>query len=141
GESHLRITPDADPHAVLRELDRLLIGLARTEGTQFIVFKEFSPEQSVQTDSLSALGYVRADSLPMNGFPTRFRDFDHVCASFRSRYRNQVLRSRKKFERSGLRVVHLRGGMGADALYTDDVHRLYLDVLNRADVKLECLPA
>jgi predicted N-acyltransferase len=141
GESHLRIAPDADPYAVLCLLDRLLMRLARTEGTQFIVFKEFGPEQSVQTDSLPALGYVRADSLPMNGFPARFRDFDQVCASFRSRYRNQLLRSRKKFERSGLRVVHLRGSMGVDALYTEDVHGLYLAVLNRAEVKLECLPA
>ena len=141
GESHLRIRPGADAHAVLRQLDRLLMRLARTEGAQFIVFKEFGPEQSLQTDSLPSLGYVRADSLPMNGFPTRFRDFDHVCASFRSRYRNQLLRSRKKFERSGLRVVHLRGGRGVEALYTEDVHGLYLAVLNRAEVKLECLPA
>lgn len=141
GESHLRITPGTDPHAVLRQLDRLLIRMARTEGTQFIVFKEFGPEQSVQIDTLPELGYVRADSPPMNCFPARFRDFDQVCASFRSRYRNQLLRSRKKFERSGLRVVHLRGGRGVDALYTEDVHRLYLAVLNRAEVKLECLPA
>ena len=77
----------------------------------------------------------------MNGFPARFRDFDHVCALYRSRYRNQLLRSRKKFELSGLRVVHLRGGMGVEKLYTEDVHRLYLAVLNRAEVKLECLPA
>ena len=141
GQSHLRIRPGADSHAVLRQLDRLLVRMARTERIQFIVFKEFGPEQAAQTDSLPALGYVRADSLPMNGFPARFRDFDHVCASFRSRYRNQLLRSRKKFERSGLRVVHLRGSMGVDALYTEDVHRLYLAVLNRAEVKLECLPA
>jgi hypothetical protein len=33
GESHLRITPGADPHAVLRQLDRLLMRMARTEGT------------------------------------------------------------------------------------------------------------
>jgi predicted N-acyltransferase len=141
GESHLRITPGGDPQAVLSQLDRLLIRLARTEGTQFIVFKEFGPKEAVLMDNLTALGYARADSLPMNGFPARFRDFNHVCASFRSRYRNQLLRSRKKFERSGLRVEHLRGGMGVEALYTEDVHRLYLAVLNRAEVKLECLPA
>ena len=43
--------------------------MARTEGTQFIVFKEFGPEQAVQTESLPALGYIRPDSLPMNSFP------------------------------------------------------------------------
>jgi predicted N-acyltransferase len=141
GESHLRITPGADPSATLRLLDGYLMRMARKEGAHFIVFKEFGPEQAVHTDSLPSLGYVRADSLPMNSFPACFRDFDHVSASFRSRYRNQLLRSRKKFERSRLRAVHLRGRMGVDALYTEEVHRLYLAVLNRAEVKLECLPA
>jgi predicted N-acyltransferase len=141
GESHLRIAPGADSQAVLRELDQLLMEIGRTEGALYVVFKEFDPEQAAQISGLSALGYVRVDSPPMNYLPTRFRDFDHMCASFRSRYRNQLLRSRKKFEPSGLRVVHLRGGMGVDALYTEDVHRLYLGVLGRAELKLECLPA
>jgi predicted N-acyltransferase len=141
GESHLRIAPGFDANAVLHALDQLLLSLARGEGAHFIVFKEFGLKQAGQTDSLAALGYIRADSLPMNSFPTRFRDFDHVCASFRARYRNQAVRSRKKFERSGLHVVHLRGSKGVDALYTDDVHRLYLAVVDRAKTKLEYLPA
>lgn len=141
GESHLRIAPGADHRALLRELDRLMMRIARTQRTQFIVCKEFSSAETDRTDALLSLGYVRADSLPMNSFPTRFCDFDHLCASVRSRYRNQILRSRKKFERSGLRVEHLRGSRGIDALYTEEVHRLYLGVLHRAEVKLECLPA
>jgi len=141
GESHLRIAPDADHHALLRQLDGLLVRMARRQRTHFIVFKEFAPRETVHTDALRALGYVRADSLPMNYFPARFRDFDHACASVRSRYRNQILRSRKRFERSGLRVLHLRGGAGIDKLYTEDVHALYLAVLQHAEVKLECLPA
>jgi predicted N-acyltransferase len=141
GESHLRMAPGADAQAVLRELDREMMQIARTERAQFLVFKEFGPRQSAQTDYLPELGYIRADSPPMNYLPTRFRDFDHVCASFRSRYRNQLRHSRKKFARSGLRVVHLRGQDGVDALFTDDVHRLYLGVLDRAEEKLECLPA
>ena len=142
GESHLRITAGADPHAVLRQLDRLLIRLAQTEGAQFIAFKEFSPEQSVQTDSLPSLGYVRADSLPMNGFPAPSA-ISIRCAlvPFRSRYRNQLLRSRKKFQRSGLRVVHCRGSMGVAAARTPKRCIAFTcAVLNRAEVKLECLP-
>ena len=77
----------------------------------------------------------------MNYFPARFRDFDHVCALYRSRYRTQILRSRRKFHRAGLRIAHLRGNRGIDELYTDDVHRLYLAVLDRAGIKFECLPA
>jgi predicted N-acyltransferase len=141
GQSHLRFAPGSDHRAVLRLLDRLMIRVARTEGTPFLVFKEFDKEELGRTDELTALGYVRADSLPMNYFPTRFRDFDHFLASVRSRYRTQIKRSQTKFKQSGLRVVHARSAEHLDRLYTDDVHQLYLAVLERAEVKLECLPA
>jgi predicted N-acyltransferase len=141
GDSHLRIAPGADHRALLGQLDRLMMRLARRQRTFFVVFKEFGAGEIARTDALLERDYVRADSLPMNYFPTRFRDFDHFCASVRSRYRNQIRRSRKKFAQSGLRVRHLRGGEGIDRLYTEEVHRLYLAVLDRAEVKLECLPA
>jgi predicted N-acyltransferase len=141
GESHLRIVPGADPRALLRQLDRLMVRLAWAQRTSFVVFKEFSAEETACADDLLELDYFRADSLPMNYFPARFRDFEHFVASIRSRYRSQIVRSRKKFARSGLRVLHLRGGEGVDDLFTEDVHRLYLSVLGHAEVKLECLPA
>jgi predicted N-acyltransferase len=141
GQSHLRFAPGSDPPAVLRLLDRLMTRVARAEGTRFLVFKEFDEEEVGRSDELTGLGYLRVDSLPMNYFPTRFRDFDHFLASVRSRYRNQIKHSQKKFARSGLRVVHARGAEHLDALFTEDVYRLYLSVLERAEVKLECLPA
>lgn len=141
GESHLRIAAGADYRALLGQLDRLMVRIARTQRAPFLVFKEFGPQEVVHTDALLERGYLRADSPAMNYFPARFRDFDHFCSSVRSRYRRQLLRSRKKIQRAGLRVVHLRGDEGFDALYTEDVHRLYLAVLNHADITFECLPA
>lgn len=141
GESHLRMAAGADPSAVLGQLDRLMVRMARTQRAPFLVFKEFGPREVVHTDALLERGYLRADSPAMNYFPTRFRDFDHVCASVRSRYRRQLLRSREKIHRAGLRVAHLRGNEGFDALYGEDVHRLYLAVLDHADITFECLPA
>jgi len=141
GESHLRFAPGGDHRLVLRLLDRLMTRVARAEGARFLVFKEFDDEEVGRCDELTALGYLRADSLPMNDFPTRFRDFDDVLASVRSHYRYQIKRSQKKFQQSGLRVVHDRGGEHLASLFTEDVYRLYLSVLERAQVKLECLPA
>lgn len=141
GASHLRFAPGADHSTMLRQLDRLLTLLAWRQRASAVVFKDFGPHEIARTDALLELGYRRADSLPMNYFPTHFRDFDHFCDSLRSRYRRQIVRSRKKLQRAGLRVVHLRGGMGFDELYTDDVHRLYLAVLNRAPIQFERLPA
>lgn len=141
GESHLRMAEGADHFTMLRQLDRLLALLAWRERAQAIVFKDFGPRDIARSDALLELGYVRADSLPMNYFPTRFRDFDHFCDSLRSRYRRQIVRSRRKLQRAGLRVLHLRGGMGFEELYTEDVHRLYSAVLSRAPIQLERLPA
>lgn len=141
GGSHLRITPGADHHVLLRLLDRLMVRLARRQGTPFVVFKDFAPQEIGQSDALLELGYLRADSLGMNYFPARYRNFDHFCSSIRSRYRRQHIRSRKKFQRAGLRVEHIRGNDGFDKLYTDEVHRLYLAVLSRADITFERLPA
>jgi hypothetical protein len=141
GQSHLLFAPGSDHRIVLRLLDRLMTRVAHAQGTPFLVFKEFGAEEIGRCDDLAALGYLREDSLPMNYFPTRFRDFDHFLASVRSRYRNQIKHSQKKFRQSGLRVVHARGGQHLAALFTEDVYRLYLSVLGRAEVKLECLPA
>jgi hypothetical protein len=141
GQSQLRFAPGSDHRAVLRQLDRLMTRMARAAGTPFLVFKEFDEGEVGRCDDLTALGYERVDSLPMNYFPTRFRDFDHFLAAVRSRYRNQIKHSQKKFQQSGLRVVHARGAEHLDRLFTEDVYRLYLNVLERAEVKLECLPA
>jgi len=141
GESQLRIAPHADAAVLLRQMDRLMTRLAGQEGTLFVIFKEFGPAEIGRTDALCSLGYLRADSLPMNYFPTRFRDFEHFCASIRSPYRRKILHSRHKLRRAGLRVLHLRGGAGLDALYTDDVHGLYQAVLDHAAIQFECLPA
>jgi predicted N-acyltransferase len=135
------MAPGADHLTLLRQLDRLMVRLARKQCTPFVILKEFSPQEVVRTDALLELGYLRADSPPMNYFPTRYRDFSHFCASIRSRYRHQILRSQKKIQRAGLRVEHLRGNDGFDKLYTEDVHRLYLAVLSHAEITFECLPA
>jgi predicted N-acyltransferase len=141
GESQLRIAPSADHAALLGQLDRLITRLACNQHTPFVVFKEFTPGEIIRTDALLKLGYLRADSLPMNQFPARYFDFEHFCASIRSRYRRHILRSRKKFQRTGLRVEHVRGNEGFDQLYTKDVHRLYLAVLSHAEIIFECLPS
>lgn len=77
GQSQLRIAPDADHPALLGQLDRPMVRLACNQRTPFVVFKEFSPQEVIRTDALLELGYLRADSLPMNQFPACYRDFEH----------------------------------------------------------------
>lgn len=140
GQSHLRIAPEVDTAAVLRVLDEVLVKLARKEWAHCIIFKEFTPDECSRLGALADLGYLRADSPPMNHTAPDFTDFEDYCAKLKSKRRHPIRASQRKFENSGLKVVQVRGGEGAAERYTDEVHRLYLNVLERAHIKLEQIP-
>src|ERR1700722_1829271 len=129
GASHLRFAPDADREAALRVIDEQARQFARETKAKCIVFKEFEDHECHELESLDALGYRRADSLPMNCAPAKFGSFDEYLANIPSAKRRTIRKSREKFAKFGFKVVHLRGGEGADRLYSDDVHRMYDGVL------------
>lgn len=141
GQSNLRFRANADVPAVLELLDQLLTDWAKQHRAIAIVLKEFTDEQCDQIAAVASLGYRRADSLPMNRTDAVFSNFDAYMADLKSRQRYPIKKARQKFEQSGLEIVQVRGGEGADQIYTDEVHKLYLAVLDRAEVKFELLPA
>ena len=141
GESHLRLAADAHRPTVLRLVEDTMSRIARRHGSYFLVMKEFDDSDPALFVALEAEHYLRVESWPMNHLPVRFRSFEELCASTRARYRSQIQRSLKKFARSGLTMEHVRDGAAVARLYTDEVHKLYLAVLERAEVKLEQLPA
>lgn len=140
GASHLRMAPGADPASVLNVLNEIAERLAGEHRARCIVFKEFDEEQCESLGSLQNHGYRRADSLPMNTIAPQWNSFDDYIAGLKSRKRSTLRRSRAKFDRRKLLVRQVAGRDGAAELYSDDVHRLYDAVLNRAKVKLERLP-
>jgi len=140
-QSHLRIREDVDVEEALRAIDSVLLDLARRHGAALIVLKEFDPRETDRLAGLDRLGYLRADSLPTHRLDGGFGSFDGLVAALRSKYRRNIRGSQHKFERSGLRVTHVTGREGADLRFTDEVHRLYLAVLEHADHVLERLPA
>ncbi|HTI51199.1 MAG TPA: GNAT family N-acetyltransferase [Planctomycetaceae bacterium] len=141
GQSHLRFAPGVDTAVILRQLDELLLSLGRQEKAKCIVFKEFKPQECQDLDALLPLGYQRADSLPMNHVEPIFRDFNDYCAKQKSSRRYAIRKAQKKFAASGLKVVQMLGGEGADRIFTDDVYRLFENVFDRAKVRLEKVTA
>src|SRR5262249_42966340 len=65
---------------------------------------------------------------------------DAFLAAIRSHYRYKMTRSRKKFRKAGLIVEQIHDPALMTALYTPEVHKLYQDVVARAEHKLEILP-
>lgn len=141
GQSHLAISPDADPEAVLAALDAALVEIAARERAWLVVWKEFDAATTARLGpTLLARGYRRAESPVMHELEARFADFHDYCAALTSHYRNDIRRSERKFRASGFRVVHLHDADEIRRVYTPDVHRLYEAVVARSTVKLEVLP-
>ncbi len=141
GQEALCIAPHADRGQVLQAIDAALCELAQRLRVWLIVWKEFGPEDCRWLAPLKERGYFQADSLPMNHFEPRFTDFEQYLSARRSKSRHNILRSRRKLRDAGLRAVRMRGDEGFDRLYSDEVHRLYDAVWERADSRLERLPA
>ena len=141
GESHLRLTDEADRPEVVRLLTQGMLQMARRHGSYVLVFKEFDDSDPGLFTALREQGFLQVESWPMNHLPAHFQSFEDLCAGMHSTYRWDIKRSARKFADAGLRIEHLRDGAAVDRLYTDEVHDLYLAVLARAEVKLEKLPA
>jgi predicted N-acyltransferase len=141
GQKSLLLHPAADAASMAAELDRVLMQLARRHGAWFIVFKECDDSDLARLDRLEDHGYLRGDSLPMNHFEPRFRDLDDFCQALRSHYRYKINKSLRKFSQAGMRLETITDPQRIVDIYTDAVHRLYVAVVERAEHKLEILPA
>jgi len=140
GQSHLVLSADADPGAVLATLDAALAEIAARERAWLIVWKEFDATAAARLAPLLARGYHRAESPVMHELDVRFKDFPDYCAALKSHYRSDVRRSERKFRASGFRVAQMHDAEEIRRVYTPEVHRLYEAVVAKSPVKLEVLP-
>ncbi len=140
GQSHLVLSADADPEAVLATLDAALAEIAARERAWLIVWKEFDATAAARLAPLLARGYHRAESPVMHELDVRFKDFPDYCAALKSHYRSDVRRSERKFRASGFRVAQMHDAEEIRRVYTPEVHRLYEAVVAKSPVKLEVLP-
>src|SRR5207247_894503 len=103
---------------------------------RLIVFKELDESVHEQLGALDSLGYVRGDVPPAHLLDLPFLSFDEYMSALQSGYRKQIRRSQRKFDAINLRFEHASGATIAD-VFTDQVHQLYLAVLERAKYRLE----
>lgn len=141
GESQLAVVPGVEMTKLAPLLDEIACKLARAEGSNFISVKELDESSAALLAPLENHGYRRADSVLTWTLKSEFASFDDYYNTRTKRTRANMRKYMKRFEDAGLRFKHVKGGEGADVLYTDDVHELYMAVFRRAAVKFEVLPA
>ena len=140
GEKSLALTQPEESALVLSMLDGLMHDLAKKNGIDVIVYKEFRDGDLCWMTPLLAAGYRRIPSPPMHVFGYRFADFKQYCTALKTRYRQQINRSVRKIEKAGIAPSVLSDTKEILERYTPEVHTLYQQMVAQSDVKLEVLP-
>jgi predicted N-acyltransferase len=140
GAKHLAIVPGAPNEDVVRAMHEIAFSFARYEHAPFVVFKEFTAEDSQTMDFLRELGYRRYSSPAMNLLDRQFSDMNSYITALRSRYRQCVRKSLAKSLAAGLRFERLTDTGAILELYSPSLHRLYEAVAQSSRHRLELLP-
>jgi predicted N-acyltransferase len=140
GQSGVLAPPGADDHderRAMRALDQLVQSVARAERARLVVYQDLAPRDETRLLELERRGYRRVANLPTHTFPTRFRDFDEYLGQLRANYRKIIRRSQRKFHAAGVTLDRLADPARIQAEYTDETHRLYHAVVDRAEYQYE----
>jgi predicted N-acyltransferase len=125
---------------VLSLLDGVICQLAAAQEMHGIVYQEFLEDDLAWIRPLIDRDYQRIAIPPMHFFTPLFRDLQHYCSALKSRHRKQVKRSIRKLAQTGIEVSVLTERQELVRAYTPEVHDLYCQVVDRADIKPEKLP-
>ena len=136
--SHFRVREAIDLQPILKILNKTMTVIARGEKASLLVLKELDAIQDKQLDSIRELGFVRGELEPLYQLTGNFKDFNDYCAALRSPYRHQIQTNVKRFNKSGLKVEHFFDSEEIYSRFNGAVHRLYLNVWEKAKEKLEC---
>jgi predicted N-acyltransferase len=134
------IKDHADLARLALTLDEIALRLAREARAKFISFKEYDPVLAERLAPLEQHGYRRALSVVTHWLIGEYDSFEAYYDSRSKRHRANIRRHFRKFEEAGLTYQYYHGRDDVGRLFTDDVHRLYLNVFDRSHAKFERLP-
>ncbi|HEX8772899.1 MAG TPA: GNAT family N-acetyltransferase [Pyrinomonadaceae bacterium] len=135
GQPCLKIRPEADYEPVCSVLTGAMERIARLTSTRLLCLKEFDPQAAGHMDSVLALGYFRALSLPGCALSLGWDSFSSYLDSMRSSYRRQVQSTLRARRTAGLEVRHLEQCEPA----VETIFDLYSQTIGRAEHRLETL--
>lgn len=131
---NLYTDPDIEPELATAVAEALAVALDSVEGASLRILFEL-PEATVQTfgPALTGLGYFSAPSLPGTQLDVRWPHFDAYLADMRKFYRRAVRHDQAAAAPLSFEVVDDFSHLATE------VHRLYLNVLERAETTFGCL--
>jgi hypothetical protein len=135
----LGLTTRSASHQILPIIDSVICQLASKTRTHGVLYREFRQDDLEWTSPLRNLGYQRIAGPPMYFFKPSFQDLQHYCAALKSHYRKQIKRSIRKLERMGVETKILTDPEQILKAYTPEVHTLYYQVREKAEIKFETL--
>ena len=140
GQSHLQMRPGTDPTALVEVLDRTAQELARSHKAKLILFKEFTQSEADELQSLTTRSYACSQSVLTWTLNSEWTTFDDYYATRSKRTRANMRKYSGQLEAAGMTVEQRQGAEGVPELFTDDVYRLYENVLDRAAFRFEKVP-
>lgn len=137
----LILSDEADSNRVVATLDAIVAEIVKQAPVEYIGFKEFKTPLCDRVSGLQKFGFLRLHSQITYDLFGEYDSFQSYLATRGKLSRARIRKRFQKLEAEGLTCVQCRGGEGAVERFTDEVHRLYLNVLGKAKKKLERLPA
>jgi predicted N-acyltransferase len=139
GHNTLGLAARNSSRQILPVIDGAICELASKMRMHGVVYREFRPSELEWTSPLLELGYRRITAPPTHFFKPVFQNLQHYCAALKSHYRKQIKRSIRKLELAGMEIKILSEPEQILKAYTPEVHNLYHQVRDRADVKFEVI--
>ena len=131
-------SPGSEPKelwpAVAEALYRIRRGEKLSGQTDLVMLKDFKGSAYESSQTLSRYSYrpIKCDPDMVLSLPEDCNSFDDYLGSLKSSYRKNAQRVIRRIEDAGYRTESLEEVSMHDA----DLHRMYLEVENRADVRL-----
>ena len=139
GHNALGLASRSASREVLLVIDAAISELGSKLRMHGVVYREFRPSELEWTSPLLDLGYSRITAPPNHFFQPLFQTLQHYCAALKSHYRKQIKRSMRKLELAGVEIRTLADPEQILQVYTPEVHDLYHQVRDKADVKFEVI--
>lgn len=134
-----RIGVSGDPGRIIKAICGAMEKIAREEAAAMFIFKDFTPAYDSMLKPLVKDGFIKIQSLPFTQMRVEFRDFDDYLKTLSRASREGLKRKLKKVDREVKIDMEVTSTLEDSVL--SEVHKLYLQTLNKMDLGFERVPA